>query len=579
MTDTQNTDPLYSDFRNFLFITWKHLGLPDPTPVQYDIAHFMQHGPKRKMIMAFRGVGKSWIFATYCCWQLYRDNQKKIMIVSASKTLADNISQFIKRLIWEMPELAHLRPEKGQRSANVQFDVGGASASKDPSVKSVGITGQITGSRADIIVADDIESLNNSATQGARETLAEAVKEFSAVLKPDDDAEITYLGTPQSAMSIYGELPKRGYELRIWPAQVPETLSSYEGRLAPKIANQVIEGVPAGTPTDPRRFDLADLMKRKAEFGATGYALQFMLDTSLSDALRYPLKLRDLIVMPLDKERAPVKIAWQSDPKRTRIEDIQTVSFPGDHFHLPVWYDDEFSEYTGAIMAIDPSGTGKDETTACVVKYLHGQLFLTDIGAWKKGYEDEVLLGLSHMAKEQKVKQIVIEDNFGDGMFTKLLMPKLKNIGYPVDIEGVKHSVQKELRIIQTLEPVMNQHRLIVNREVIEKDYQLSVNHDGQQDLKYSLFYQMTHLTVDRGSLRSDDRIDCLAMAVRAWTDSMARDVDKSIQKDRDKAFEADLKKFVSSAKQIAAVSLGKGSIKPKPSFLTKRARKTGFSR
>ena len=27
-----------ADFRKFLFVVWKHLNLPDPTPVQYDIA-------------------------------------------------------------------------------------------------------------------------------------------------------------------------------------------------------------------------------------------------------------------------------------------------------------------------------------------------------------------------------------------------------------------------------------------------------------------------------------------------------------------------------------------------------------
>lgn len=64
-------DPrLTSNFKNFLFMVWHHLALPPPTPVQYDIAEYLQHGPKRKMVQAFRGVGKSWITSALVCWLL-----------------------------------------------------------------------------------------------------------------------------------------------------------------------------------------------------------------------------------------------------------------------------------------------------------------------------------------------------------------------------------------------------------------------------------------------------------------------------------------------------------------------------
>ena len=52
-----NPNPL-ADFRKFLFVAWKHLNLPDPTPVQYDIAKNIQHGDKRMIVEAFRGVRK-----------------------------------------------------------------------------------------------------------------------------------------------------------------------------------------------------------------------------------------------------------------------------------------------------------------------------------------------------------------------------------------------------------------------------------------------------------------------------------------------------------------------------------------
>ena len=87
-------EPFDKDFRYFLVLVWRHLQLPDPTPVQLDIAYYMQHGSRRRIIEAFRGVGKSWMAAAYTLWLLRNDPQKKIMVVSASKTRADDFSQF-----------------------------------------------------------------------------------------------------------------------------------------------------------------------------------------------------------------------------------------------------------------------------------------------------------------------------------------------------------------------------------------------------------------------------------------------------------------------------------------------------
>ena len=150
-------NPKLSDFRAFLYVVWKHLALPDPTPLQYDIANYLQTGPKRKIIQAFRGVGKSWITSAYTLWRLYWNPQLNILVVSASKERADAFSTFTMRLISEMDLLAPLMPDfaRGQRSSKIAFDVGPARASHAPSVKSAGIFGQITGSRADIIIADD----------------------------------------------------------------------------------------------------------------------------------------------------------------------------------------------------------------------------------------------------------------------------------------------------------------------------------------------------------------------------------------------------------------------------------------
>lgn len=530
--------PVLSDFRKFTYVVWKHLNLPEPTPVQYDIASYLQNGPRRSVIEAFRGVGKSWLTSAFVCWLLLNDPQKKILVVSASKERADAFSTFVKRLINEIPVLHHLRPNEGQRDSVIAFDVGPALPDHSPSVKSVGITGQITGSRADVLIADDVEVPNNSATQMMRDKLSEAVKEFDAILKPG--GRIIYLGTPQTEMSLYNQLPERGYEIRIWPALYPDLkkVESYQGRLAPKITLEMeADAALAGKPTDSRRFGEADLMERAASYGRAGFALQFMLDTSLSDGDRYPLKVSDLVVQNLNPTMAHPKIAWAAAPELV-INDLPNVALTGDRFYRPMWHSDDMTEYTGCVMAIDPSGRGKDETGYAVVKALAGNLYLTEAGGISGGYEPETLEQLAEIAKRNQVKYIIIEANFGDGMFTQLLKPVLGRI-YPCTVEEVKHSTQKEARIIDTLEPVMSTHRLIVDQRVIQKDF------DTAKDIKYSLFYQMTRITRDRGALVHDDRLDALAIAVAYWVESMARDNDKAVSEIRSQALDRELKKFM----------------------------------
>lgn len=542
------TDPRLADFRNFLFLCWEHLNLPEPTPVQYDMAEFVQRGPKRSIIQAFRGVGKSYITSAFVCHQLLLDPELKFLVVSASKSRADDFSTFTLRLISEIPLLRHLYPSEDQRSSKIAFDAGPAQASHSPSVKSVGITGQLTGSRADIIIADDVESANNSMTEGMRTKLSETVKEFDAILKPD--GRIIYLGTPQTEQSLYDRLAPRGYECRIWPARHldEEQKVSYGNRLAPFIANA--KDKVTGTSTDPLRFSDDDLMEREASYGRSGFALQFMLDTKLADTDRYPLKLNDMVVTSVDPKRGPAHVVWANSPE-LRYNDLHNVGMDGDGFFRPMSISEDFAEYQGVAMSIDPSGRGKDETAYAVVKCLHGQLFLVDAGGFRGGYSVETLESLAHTAKRHGVNYIVIESNFGDGMFSSLFQPVLGKI-HPCTTEEVRHSKQKELRIIDTLEPVLNQHRLIVDPKVIERDYDTSVGYagevGGEQAEKYSLFYQMSRLTRDRGSLLHDDRLDALSIVIHYWIESLARDVEGAAESHRESLLMEELEKFMDGA-------------------------------
>lgn len=547
-----NLAKIKGDFRVFLWVIWKHLNLPAPTPVQYDIAQYISRGPRRRMIQAFRGVGKSWLTAAYVLWRLLKNPNERILVVSASKDRADAFSVFVKRLINDVEILQHLRAKEGQRDSNIAFDVGPSDPHQAPSVRSVGITGQLTGGRATIIIADDVEVPKNSLTQTMRDKLSEAVKEFDAVLVPD--GEIIYLGTPQTEMSLYNSLPERGYEIRIWPARFvsPENFDKYGGRLAPFVTEPVLRDLTLasgchgrGAPVEPGRFTDLDLLEREASYGRSGFALQFMLDTSLSDQDRYPLKLNDLIVMDIDHAMAPVKVAWAGS-REYWVEDLDSPGLNGDRFVRPMFVAQEWSPYQGTVMFIDPSGRGKDETGWAIIKCLHGMLYLIDAGGYKDGYSEATLTSLANSAAAYKVNSVVTEDNFGDGMFNELFKPYLKRI-HPAHIEpeGWRNSGQKERRIIDTLEPVMNQHRLVVNRALIKKDLTNYNQHAGDSWEKYSLFYQMSRITKEKGALAHDDRLEAVAGAVAFWIESMNRDLEVVVKEHREKLLDEDLRKFV----------------------------------
>jgi Holliday junction resolvasome RuvABC endonuclease subunit len=383
-------------------------------------------------------------------------------------------------------------------------------------------------------------------TQLMRDRLGETVKEFEAILKPS--GRIIFLGTPQSEETLYNSLLERGYETRIWPARYPKDIDSiYGNRLAPFLEERLAQSsVEISDPVDPDRFNELDLQEREASYGKAGFALQFMLDSRLSDLEKYPLKLKDFIVHPCDKKYGSPRLIWASSPE-LMLKDLPSVGFSGDYYYRPMEVGEGHMEYTGSVMSIDPSGRGADETGYSVVKILGSQLFVTESGGLKGGYDRPTLIQLAKVAQRNQVNRIVVEANFGDGMFVNLLRPVLREQNYSVTIEEVRHNKQKELRIIDVLEPLLGNHRLVLDPEIINKDYQ-TLSQTGRStadNLKYSLMYQLSRITREKGSLRHDDRLDALAIACGYWVEQLAQSVDEAHKVLKDQRTEEELEKFL----------------------------------
>jgi len=536
----QETKASIQDFKVFLKYTWLHLRLPPPTRMQYYIADYLQEGHKRSQLEALRGIGKTWITGAYVAWRLLRNPNEKILIISQSGAHSDNIAIFIRKLIDTMPILSHLIPRADQRSSVISFDVNGCEVSVQPSVKALGITSQLQGNRASLLISDDVEGQNNSATEKRRQDLLNQVAEYEAILQTSVNSQILVLGTPQTSESIYTRLRDKGYVTRIYPARYPDNIESYQGCLADYIVQDINNNPNLINKSIDERFSDEDLYQRELSYGRSGFKLQFMLDTTLSDAEKYPLKSKDLIVTDLSPEQAPTKLMWSSQ-SHDSIQDIPNVGFTGDTLQRPS-LQESYGNYEGSILAIDPSGRGKDEMGWCVVNHLLGKVFVPAFGGLFGGYDEANLVRLSEIAKEYKVNKVVVESNFGDGMFTSLLTPVLNAI-YPVATEEIRNNIQKEKRIIDTLEPLMNQHRLVFDYSAIKRDVEYALTE--HKNIYYSLLYQLTHITYDRGALVHDDRLDVLAMGVQFWNEYgiLKQDSDNALGIYKKKMIEDELKR------------------------------------
>ncbi|WP_235582123.1 phage terminase large subunit [Rhizobacter sp. Root1221] len=585
-----------------LYLVWQHLGLPPPTPAQYDIAYFLQfgwagygilldshgndrpgtefdwHGPETEepdrtgtrrllepnplgredILEAFRGIGKSYATSAFALWRLERDPyREKITVLSASGSKAKEFVSMTKVLLNTMDRFEHMRPRPDQRDTAYEFDVNGASISQSKSVRAVGITGQITGSRSTLIIPDDIEVVDNSRTVEARERLLHKTNEFSAI-KVTGGADVICLGTPQTEESIYTKLIKtQGYLAWILPARYPVAAKregyvfDREGKepwdaLCPRARKVDGNSLLAWTPTDPERFNEHELLNRESK-GRSYFALQFQLDTSLSDAERYPLKLNDLIVMALNTLKAPAFVTWGHDSQGKNLRpDLPLLGFSGDHFVGPLFIDPVWTEYEQSVLFVDPSGRGKDETAWAVVKVLHGTMYCVAVDGLA-GDPATAMAAIAQCAYEHKVNAVVVEPNFAGGVWVAAFEPILTAAWPPAKrgdtagctvLEAEWSRAQKEVRIIDTLEPVMTSHRLVVDDHVARDE---------------TLMYQLTRISRDKGCLTHDDRLDALAGAVHHLSQVLRQDQKNAAQEYQESQDDLEVERFIASYERFSA--------------------------
>tara|TARA_R100001082_G_scaffold10705_1_gene5868 strand:- start:1263 stop:1871 length:609 start_codon:yes stop_codon:yes gene_type:complete len=200
--------------------------------------------------------------------------------------------------------------------------------------------------------------------------------------------------------------------------------------------------------------------------------------------------------------------------------------------------------------------------------------------AYKDGYSDRTLLDILKGCKKFNVTSLVIETNFGDGIVSELFRKHLQQTKQHINVEEIRANVRKEDRIIDALEPILNQHRLVVDRSVIEWDYNSNKDAAPEERLQYMLFYQMSRMCREKGAVKHDDRLDCLAQGVKYFTDAFGISALEAIKTRKKEEWNSMLEDFLdnphSSANHIVLgmnleqrkEAMGKESGKPLPTWI-----------
>lgn len=544
----------YPSFVPFLRDMMEELGFT-LSEIQAEIGEFLEHGPAYLMIQAQRGQAKTTITAIYAVWVLIHNPKERVLIVSAGGAQANEISTLIVRIIMTVDILEVMRPDKsmGDRTSVEHFDLHYTlkGVDKSPSVACVGVTSNLQGKRAGLLIADDVESLKNSMTAVQRATLLNITRDFTSI---NSDGRIVYLGTPQSIDSIYNTLPGRGFTVRIWPGRYPtrKQLKHYGDALAPSVA-RAIEADPSlmeGWGLDGKQGKAIDdrlneevLNKKQLDQGEAYFQLQHMLLTAMMDELRYPLKPENLVLMRLPPAGAPFPLSivrgYGGNQQRKVVVNSREFMLA-----LPHEVSQDVNRLQNTVFYIDPAGGGQnaDETGWAFGGLLNSTIYLLRYGGMPGGYGLELLEKMADLIIELQPGSIKIEKNFGHGAYAAVFIPVLQRAWEKAMKESGRTDLklppihedlvsgQKELRIIGTLEPVIGRGALVINEDAIRDEDLSLLYHDARSRDTYSLLFQLSKITRDRESLIHDDRLDALEGMVRHFLPALAVEQTKAIK-------------------------------------------------
>jgi hypothetical protein len=159
-----------ADLLEFAWIWNQRARLPTPAlhrRVLRWLEGSLEDGDRRLLLMAFRGAGKSTLVGLFCAWTLYRAPDTRILVLAADHALATRMVATVRRILARHPLCGVLLPDHAEGGwASDRFTVVREAVLRDASMLAAGISGNITGARAEMIICDDVEVAGNCDTPG-----------------------------------------------------------------------------------------------------------------------------------------------------------------------------------------------------------------------------------------------------------------------------------------------------------------------------------------------------------------------------------------------------------------------------
>jgi hypothetical protein len=428
------------DFALFLSL-WNTLQGHTTPRIHFMIANWLQgcwaRGEKRLLLLAFRASGKSTIIALFSAWLLCRDPDFRILVLSAEASLSSKMVRNIRKIIERHPLTCSLVPKNPDQWASSQFTVNRNRISRDPSVMARGLTANVTGARADMIICDDVEVPNTCDTPDKREDLRERLAENDFILTPG--GAILYIGTPHHWDSIYADEPRRemGRE---------EIFLKDYGRLIVPFLNE--EGQSAW----PERYGPADVERLQRQAGPARFSAQMMLQpVNILEGRLNPALLRRY-------EGEPVYSEAQKQIQLT-LNGIRMTS-------CSAWWDPAFGAGSGdssvlAILYGDEEGD----------YYLHRIFYLRHDPAISDEEATSQCRQVARIAREFYVPSVTVETN-GIGKFLPAILRR-EMAGEKVPCATVETTarIAKDIRILEGFDAVLAARALHVHGSVYDTPF------------------------------------------------------------------------------------------------------------
>ncbi|MCC6598428.1 MAG: phage terminase large subunit [Alphaproteobacteria bacterium] len=312
-----------ADFKLFLVLWNQRMGLKTPI-IHKGMANWLEEawrrGDTRLLLMAFRSCGKSTIVGVFAAWLLYRDPNLRILVLAADEALAGKMVRNVKRIIERHPLTPAMKPKNADQWAGDRFTVRRMLELRDPSMLARGVSANITGSRADVIICDDVEVPNTADSAEKRHDLRTRLTETAFVLAPGGTQ--IYVGTPHTYFSIYADAPRT--EL----GEGAPFLDGYRRLEIPLIDK-------TGESAWPERFSRADIERLKVSAGPNKFTSQMLLrPVNIAEG-----RLRPALLNFYDSSMAYIK-----ELNRLEISGREMVS-------ASAWWDPAFGNGDGSVLA------------------------------------------------------------------------------------------------------------------------------------------------------------------------------------------------------------------------------------